>query len=343
MAAKSISVDKKTEATIRTVENLKASASVLKELTTASMNYQKASLKLSEEGKKLADSLQKLGQLTSNDMGASITKLADLHRNVETKRDAMCRSLQDDLVAAIQRNSKNEEIELSQFEGDYKKARVTARGKIEKLEQNSKKAGKKGAAALQESIRDLDLAVKEADRVKADKLRQVLLIERKKYCNFLTQWNAVLSTEIDMYLDGMKFKEQQSFYTNLAASHNNLPPEMEALISSQQERTFVQIQSEGGDLGGGYSGSFYNDPSSSYDTSYDTGYSDSYGGGGDSYGGGGSTCSALYDFAGDQPTDLPFYAGDVITITADDDGSGWMTGQLNGRTGIFPTSYVQRN
>lgn len=52
---------------------------------------------------------------------------------------------------------------------------------------------------------------------------------------------------------------------------------------------------------------------------------------------------ALYDYAGEQQGDLPFYAGDIITITAEDDGSGWLTGELNGQSGIFPASYVRRN
>jgi hypothetical protein len=82
-----------------------------------------------------------------------------------------------------------------------------------------------------------------------------------------------------------------------------------------------------------------------YDTSYDTGYdpNSEYGGGNT----GGNyqilgTCKALYNFSGEQQTDLSFYAGDVINIVGEDDGSGWLSGELNGYVGIFPASYVQR-
>ncbi|BGP54198.1 hypothetical protein JCM8202_001332 [Rhodotorula sphaerocarpa] len=53
------------------------------------------------------------------------------------------------------------------------------------------------------------------------------------------------------------------------------------------------------------------------------------------------TATALYDFEGTQAEDLPFVTGDTITVTeiVSDD---WLKGELRGRTGIFPTAYVQR-
>ncbi|KWU41004.1 hypothetical protein RHOSPDRAFT_4278, partial [Rhodotorula sp. JG-1b] len=54
--------------------------------------------------------------------------------------------------------------------------------------------------------------------------------------------------------------------------------------------------------------------------------------------------TALYDFEGAQAEDLPFSTGDIITLTeigssplSDD----WLRGELHGRSGIFPASYVQ--
>ncbi|XP_051013351.1 SH3 domain-containing protein 19 [Acomys russatus] len=49
---------------------------------------------------------------------------------------------------------------------------------------------------------------------------------------------------------------------------------------------------------------------------------------------------ALYDFLGENEDELSFKAGDVITglEPVDDD---WMSGELVGRSGIFPKSYVQ--
>lgn len=49
---------------------------------------------------------------------------------------------------------------------------------------------------------------------------------------------------------------------------------------------------------------------------------------------------ASYDFAGTEPGDLSFSAGDVITVS-DTEGE-WWKGQLNGATGIFPANYVTK-
>lgn len=48
---------------------------------------------------------------------------------------------------------------------------------------------------------------------------------------------------------------------------------------------------------------------------------------------------ALYDFETEEPSDLPFRAGDKIKILTMD--NEWWTGELNGRTGSFPCNYVE--
>lgn len=51
---------------------------------------------------------------------------------------------------------------------------------------------------------------------------------------------------------------------------------------------------------------------------------------------------ALYDYQADGDDELTITAGDKIAlIQADTDGSGWTEGELNGVTGMFPTSYVK--
>lgn len=47
-----------------------------------------------------------------------------------------------------------------------------------------------------------------------------------------------------------------------------------------------------------------------------------------------------WDFATVQPNELPFRAGDVLNIV-DQSGGDWWTAELNGRTGLIPSNYVQ--
>lgn len=52
---------------------------------------------------------------------------------------------------------------------------------------------------------------------------------------------------------------------------------------------------------------------------------------------------ALYDYTADGDDELSIAAGDRIVLVQDDtDGSGWTEGELNGATGMFPTSYVKK-
>jgi len=51
---------------------------------------------------------------------------------------------------------------------------------------------------------------------------------------------------------------------------------------------------------------------------------------------------ALFTFDADQPGDLGFKKGDIITVTKKTDSTNdWWTGIIGTRTGIFPSNYVQ--
>ena len=50
-------------------------------------------------------------------------------------------------------------------------------------------------------------------------------------------------------------------------------------------------------------------------------------------------CQALYDFAGEQAGDLAIKKGDIIYV--DKQEGDWWEGELNGKKGPFPATYVQ--
>ena len=49
---------------------------------------------------------------------------------------------------------------------------------------------------------------------------------------------------------------------------------------------------------------------------------------------------ALYDCEPDEPGDLKFAVGDIITVLSKDEQSQWWTGTVHGAIGIFPSNYV---
>eukprot|EP00056_Hartaetosiga_gracilis_P021977 m.27523 g.27523 ORF g.27523 m.27523 type:complete len:261 (+) comp9366_c0_seq1:55-837(+) len=52
------------------------------------------------------------------------------------------------------------------------------------------------------------------------------------------------------------------------------------------------------------------------------------------------TVTAQYTFKPQEPGELPFTKGDVITVL-DDSDANWWKGSLRGETGLFPASYVK--
>ncbi|XP_075679195.1 SH3 domain containing GRB2 like, endophilin-A isoform X3 [Dermatophagoides pteronyssinus] len=54
----------------------------------------------------------------------------------------------------------------------------------------------------------------------------------------------------------------------------------------------------------------------------------------------GPCCQALYDFDAENENELNFKEGDIIQLVTKVDDN-WYEGSINGRTGLFPVSYVQ--
>ena len=49
---------------------------------------------------------------------------------------------------------------------------------------------------------------------------------------------------------------------------------------------------------------------------------------------------AVYAYGGQHDDELAFEAGDIINLISKDE-EAWWKGELNGRTGVFPSNYVE--
>jgi len=56
---------------------------------------------------------------------------------------------------------------------------------------------------------------------------------------------------------------------------------------------------------------------------------------------GGAYAKALYDYDAENPDDLSFKEGDTIVVLDQSDPSGWWEGEINGKTGFFPSNFVE--
>jgi len=57
--------------------------------------------------------------------------------------------------------------------------------------------------------------------------------------------------------------------------------------------------------------------------------------------GSGGQCRALYDYDAENPDDLSFKEGDIITVLDKTDPSGWYEGEVSGVRGFFPSNFVE--
>jgi hypothetical protein len=47
----------------------------------------------------------------------------------------------------------------------------------------------------------------------------------------------------------------------------------------------------------------------------------------------------MFVFSPENPDELPFQKGDIISVLEKND-DGWWRGELNGKTGMFPSNYT---
>ncbi|EGC29096.1 hypothetical protein DICPUDRAFT_84858 [Dictyostelium purpureum] len=353
------------EITLKTINNLKVNSPPLfSEVIKAANKYQQQSQMLSQTGLVLADTIQRLTIHNSGDFGEGFKKLADAVRDLENKRDEVCKVLLNEFITPNKQAVENDQKDIVTFEKNYKKDRDSMRQEILKLEAKTRKAGKKTTPeVLKQQITELNDKIKESEQLNANKLRDVVLMERKKHATFLSQFNQFLEKEIELATESIaKYSTALNTHRELINTQSQLPSETESMIS-KQERTLVQIQPQQGDSSNGdyrisyapgtvQADSTYEsyDSYDNYDNydNYDQSYTDSgydqqqqYGDQ-QQYGGTELQARALYDYDSHEPTDLCLRAGEILSILQQDDGSGWSKGRnSNGMEGIFPSSYIE--
>jgi len=207
--------------------------------------YAKQITALVECGKQLTESLKKLGQTYQGDIGEGLNRLVDAQSQMQAKQDYLQKTIINDLVTpALQTLDKEGTREVKGIESDFRKGRQKIQEDLKKAELLSQKAGKKSAESLQLAITNLSDKMKLLEEFNSQQLRNVILLERKKYCAYLLKWSTVFNTEIDNYRFSADLLQRiNDEVINLATQSTTLPNSMEEL-TRVKEQTYTSIQTD---------------------------------------------------------------------------------------------------
>jgi len=164
---------------------------------------------------------------------------------VQAKQDYLQKTIINDLVnPALQTLDKEGTKEVKTIESDFRKGRQKIQEDLKKAELLSQKAGKKSAESLQLAITNLSDKMKLLEEFNSQQLRNVILLERKKYCAYLLKWSTVFNTEIDNYRFSADLLQRiNDEVINLATQSTTLPTSMEEL-TRVKEQTYTSIQTD---------------------------------------------------------------------------------------------------
>lgn len=178
--------------------------------------------------------------------------MAEAQREIERRRLEMSEHLLREVVQPLGRSVDSESrYELPAFEKEYQKKRAKLMRELKEVEAETKKVGtrkkQQTPEELQKSIKILTDKVKDLDRLRSEALRQVLLMERKRGCDFLRMWTRVMEQQLYQFTEGYNIlNDDRQFWTDLASSRDRLPNDDEALLAAVSamtaERTFVPLQ-----------------------------------------------------------------------------------------------------
>jgi len=182
--AKPIS-DEGSQETFRTVSVLKGSGGELNQLIKLSRAYHQANQNAIDCGKQLVDQIVRIttkmeGRLS--DISQCLVEISALEKSILKNLEDQNNFILEQLSSGIQNQLVKERTELANFEKNYHKKHGEILDQLRKAEKETQKAGKKSPYQLQQAIQDLTDKMNEMTEHRQQRLKEILLYERRKYC-----------------------------------------------------------------------------------------------------------------------------------------------------------------
>jgi hypothetical protein len=243
----------------------------------------------------------------NDDAVEQLIALGQFTKQAEIRRQQLIVTLSENLSSPLKSALDEPNRAFESFEKQCQLSNKAQEQHETKLQKAAKAAAGKSPADLKDALAAVSEAVVAAEQTRTAQLRELLAMQRRRYCEFLSQWHHVVealrsqaaTTNEYLLAHGRDLKALAT-----AASAPAPLPEFRVV----RDRTLI--------------------PLTNTDATRDLPP--------------GVVCAvrALWDCDADEDGDLAFRRGDTIYVLAKDNDSGWYTGTLQGRTGIFPACWV---
>lgn len=217
--------------TLLLVGNARDAQPLLAEFLKASQKFTQQLAGTVAAGGAMLETLARLAEHAGGDLGDGMKQIFEAQKAVEEHRHQVAQAWNDQVQADLVNRLPNDRVEIATWEKSYKTRRQTSVKALKKAEANQQKTNKPKARAkapdkADEADRVLAEAVAEHDRLLRDELREVVRLQRKKYCRFLQQFGFLMDVQANM---------AQADLAALIACRNALAnlPESEELITGK--------------------------------------------------------------------------------------------------------------
>eukprot|EP01087_Luapelamoeba_hula_P007194 TRINITY_DN1746_c3_g2_i2.p1 TRINITY_DN1746_c3_g2~~TRINITY_DN1746_c3_g2_i2.p1 ORF type:complete len:373 (-),score=85.76 TRINITY_DN1746_c3_g2_i2:624-1742(-) len=243
--------DPKVRKTIEQSNSIKTCDATLNEITKATFRYADLMLKVCDAAKILSDLLLTLADQHGGDIGDGIREIGDILKQLEAKRSKQSQAFMDYLVDPYSKGEQRMESskkEVDNFDRKYKASRASSLKNLKKGEDTCArlaKRKKRDQNQLDNAIQSLSRTVSEHDAMLADHLREIIRMDRKRFCHYIQQWNEVLLQHTDMFEAGSALiGERLGTLQQLAnETQDHIPEAAERLIQdSKPEQALSQLK-----------------------------------------------------------------------------------------------------
>jgi hypothetical protein len=243
----------------------------------------------------------------NDDAIEQLIALGHFVKQSEIRRQQLIVTLSENLSSPLKATLDEPNKSFESFEKQCQASNKAQEQHEAKVQKAAKAAASKSPADLKDALAAVSEAVLAAEHTRTAQLRELLAMQRRRYCELLSLWNHIIDAQRNQATTTNEFVRTNGRDLKALATAASAPaplPEFRVV----RDRTLI--------------------PLTNTDATRDLPP--------------GVVCAvrALWDCEAEEDGDLEFRRGDTIYVLAKDNDSGWYTGTLQGRTGIFPACWV---